>query len=206
MFAMMRNLENERGKRPCPEVAGSNPAPGTKIPAGSSMSEQKIRLRYIRLPNRTMEFLDELVFRSDQMIVGKSHVTSANSVIFDGRTVLAQGFPITYFQFLDKWFTIVKIRNLKGEHTGYYCDIVLPPRLLREWVEITDLFLDLWVSPDLRYRILDEDELEEALQQKWIDKEIYEKARMELQRLISKVENKRFPPYLVKDLERKLRL
>jgi len=158
------------------------------------------------LPNRTMEFLDELVFRSDQMIVGKSHVTSANSVIFDGRTVLAQGFPITYFQFLDKWFTIVKIRNLKGEHTGYYCDIVLPPRLLGEWVEITDLFLDLWVSPDLRYRILDEDELEEALQQKWIDKEIYEKARMELQRLISKVENKRFPPYLVKDLERKLRL
>ena len=151
-----------------------------------------------------MEFLDELVFRSDQMIVGKSHVTSANSVIFDGETVLAQGFPITYFQFLDKWFTIVKIRNLQGEHTGYYCDIVLPPRLLGEWVEMTDLFLDLWVSPGLRYRILDEDEFEEALQKKWIDKEIYEKARMELQRLISKVEDKRFPPYLVKDLERKL--
>jgi len=153
-----------------------------------------------------MEFLDELVFRSDQMIVGKSHVTSVNSVIFDGKTVLARGFSITYFQFLDKWFTIVKIRNLQGEHTGYYCDIVLPPRLLGEWVEITDLFLDLWVSPDLKYRILDEDEFEEALQKKWIDKEIYEKARMELQRLISKVENKRFPPYLVKDLERKLRL
>jgi len=151
-----------------------------------------------------MEFLDELVFRSDQIIVGKSHVTSANSVIFDGKTVLAQGFPIIYFQFLGKWFTIVKIRNLQGEHTGYYCDIVLPPRLSGKWVEITDLFLDLWVSPDLRYRILDEDELEEALQKEWIKKELYDKARRELQRLIRKVENKRFPPPPVKDLERKL--
>ncbi len=153
-----------------------------------------------------MEFLDELVFRSGSMIVGRSEVTSENSVTFDGKTVLAQGFPITYFQFLGKWFTIVKIRNLHGEHTGYYCDIVMPPRLSDEWVEITDLFLDLWVSPDLRYEILDEDELEEALQRGWITRELYEKAKKELQKLIGWVKNRRFPPPLVKDLEKKLRL
>jgi len=116
------------------------------------------------------------------------------------------GFPVTYFQFLDKWFTIVKIRNLQLEHTGYYCDIVLPPRLLREWVEITDLFLDLWVSPDLRYRILDEDEFEEALQKGWITKQLCKKARTELRKLIQTVENREFPPTQVKELETKLGL
>jgi len=166
----------------------------------------KIRLRYIRLPNRRMEFLDELIFRSNKIIVGKSQVTSANSVTFDDKTVLAQGFPITYFQFFGKWFTIVKVRNLNGKHTGYYCDIVVPARLLDDGVELTDLFLDLWVSPDLRYKILDEHELEEALKKGWITKELYKRAKTELQKLISRVEKGKFPPPLVKDLEKKLRL
>jgi len=153
-----------------------------------------------------MEFLDELIFRSNKIIVGKSQVTSANSVTFDDKTVLAQGYPITYFQFFSKWFTIVKVRNLNGEHTGYYCDIVVPPRLLDDGVELTDLFLDLWVSPDLRYKILDEHELEEALKKGWITKELYKRAKTELQKLIRTVEKGKFPPLLVKDLEKKLRL
>jgi len=153
-----------------------------------------------------MEFLDELVFRSDRLVVGKSHVTSENSVVFDGETVLARGFPIIYFQFFAKWFTIVKVRNLQGEHTGYYCDIVLPPRLVGGWVEIKDLFLDLWVSPDLRYGVLDEDEFEEALRKGWITKKLCARARLELLKLVQMVEKKEFPPVQVKELEVKLGL
>ncbi len=44
MFAMMRNLEKE-GKRPIPEVAGSNPAPGTRMQlrtAGKCYEERKM--------------------------------------------------------------------------------------------------------------------------------------------------------------------
>jgi predicted RNA-binding protein associated with RNAse of E/G family len=53
---------------------------------------------------------------------------------------------------------------MQGRHTGYYCDIVTPPRPLDDGeVEVTDLFLDLWVSPDLGYEVLDEEELECAL-------------------------------------------
>lgn len=177
-----------------------------KTSTSASQSEQKIRLRYVRLPNRTMEFLDELVLRSDKIIVGRSQVTSPNSVTFEGKIVLAQGFKIIYFQFLNKWFTVVKVRNLQGRHTGYYCDIVMPPRVLGDGVEITDLFLDLWVSPDIRYKILDEEELEEALRKGWITQELHDKAKKELQKLIGRVENRRFPPTLVKDLERKLHL
>jgi predicted RNA-binding protein associated with RNAse of E/G family len=171
-----------------------------------SGSEGKIHLRYIRLPNRTMEFLDELVFRSEELIVGKSKVTSVNSLVFDGKKVLDQGFPITYFELAGEWYTVVKVRDLRGEHTGYYCDIVTPYRLVGNWIETTDLFLDLWVSPNLRYKTLDEEELAEALRKGWVSKRLYTKAKAELQRLVQMVENGKFPPLQVKELETKFGL
>lgn len=163
-------------------------------------------MRYMRMPNRVMEFWDDLIFRSNKVIVGRSHVTSVNYITFDNKKVLAPGFAIVYFEFIDKWFSIGKIRNLHGKHTGYYCDIIMPPRLLDDGVELTDLFLDLWVSPDLRYKILDEDEFEDAFRKGWITKELHDKAKRELQKLILAVENRRFPPAPVRELERKLRL
>jgi predicted RNA-binding protein associated with RNAse of E/G family len=73
-------------------------------------------------------------------------------------------------------------------------------------VEITDLFLDLYVAPDLRYKVLDEEELDGALRRGWITEQLYEKARTELGKLISLVKRGDFPPPLVKHLEFQLNL
>jgi len=179
----------------------------TKVRADLPSSTRKFHLRYIRLPNNTTEFSDECLSWSRQAIVGKTEVSTQHSIIFNGRTVLAVGFPIVYFEIPRKWFTIGKVWNKTGEHTGYYCDIVTPFRLLNDnMIEQTDLFLDLWVSPDLRYKILDEDEFEDAARKNWITSRLCSKAKKELQQLIQMVEDRRFPPPLVKDLERKLRL
>jgi predicted RNA-binding protein associated with RNAse of E/G family len=73
-------------------------------------------------------------------------------------------------------------------------------------VEITDLFLDLWISPDLRYRVLDQDEMEEAMKKSWISRQLYSRAKKELEKLVAMVEMKDFPPRLVRQLERRLKL
>lgn len=173
----------------------------------SQKSAQKLHLRYIRLPNQVLELYDNLVYRSERVIVGKSQITSTHSVMFDGEIVLASGFQIVYFDLMGKWFSVGKIRNLLGRHTGYYCDIVTPPRLLEDGgVELSDLFLDLWVSPDLRFKVLDEEELENALSQGWITKQLYGKAEKELKKLIKVVKQGKFPPYSVRCLEKKLDL
>jgi len=173
----------------------------------SRESSPKLHLRYIRLPNQVLDIYDDLIYKSEGVIVGKSRITSEHLVIFDGEVVLAAGFEIVYFELLGKWFTVGKIRNLQGRHTGYYCDIVTPPRLLADAeVEITDLFLDLWVSPDLRFKVLDEEELENAFHKGWITKQLYEKAKRELKALINVVEKGKFPPYHVRYLENKLNL
>jgi hypothetical protein len=128
-------------------------------------------------------------------------------VTFDGKVVLAQDFEIVYFEISRKWFTVVKVWNTRGEHTGYYCDIVTPFRMLSDDViEQRDLFLDLWVSPDLRFKVLDQDELENALEKGWITKQLYEKAKKELERLVQSVKSKEFPPKLVIQLAEKLQL
>jgi len=154
-----------------------------------------------------MDLYDVLIYRSKKVIVGKSQITSTHSVMFDGKAVLAPGFQIVYFEMMGKWFTVGKIRDLRGRHTGYYCDIVTSPRLLKDGgIELTDLFLDLWVSRDLRYKVLDEDELENALRKRWISKRLYDKAKEQLRKLVDIVERGRFPPYHVKYLERRLGL
>lgn len=167
----------------------------------------KLHLRYIRLPAQILEMYDDLACQSSKVIVGRSQITSTHSIEFDGKVVLHQGFPITYFELVGKWFNVVKVRNLSGEHTGYYCDIATPPKLLEDGsVEITDLFLDLWVSPDLRYRVLDQDELEEAMKKTWISRQLYARAKKELKNLVALVEMKDFPPLAVRQLERRLNL
>jgi predicted RNA-binding protein associated with RNAse of E/G family len=154
-----------------------------------------------------MEMYDDLVYQSRKVIVGRSQITSTHSIEFDGKTVLQAGFPITYFELVGKWFNVVKVRNLRGEHTGYYCDITTPPKLLKDGsIEITDLFLDLWVSPDLRYRVLDQDELKEALKKGWISEQLHARAKRELKKLVTLVEMKDFPPRPVRQLEKRLKL
>ena len=71
-------------------------------------------------------------------------------------------------------------------------------------VELTDLFLDLWVSPDLRYKVLDEVELENALQNGWITKQLYDRAEKEMKKLVSIVKRGKFPSCYVISLEEKL--
>jgi len=173
----------------------------------SGRSVPKLHLRYVRLPNQVLDLYDDLCYWSERVIVGRSEITSEHSVIFDGEVVLATGFEMTYFHLFGKWFTVGKIRNVQGKHTGYYCDIVIPPRLLADGeVEITDLFLDLWVSPDLRFKVLDEEEFDDAFDKGWITRQLYERAREELDRLIGVVNRGKFPPYQVKQLEEKLRI
>jgi len=168
---------------------------------------QRLHLRYVRLPDNAKDLYDELVYRSDKIIVGRGRITSEHSITFDGKLVLAAGYQIVYFDLMQKWFSVGKVKNVEGKHTGYYCDIVTPPRLMDDGgIELTDLFLDLWVSPDLRCRVLDEEELEEALSKGWITEKLYTKAKKELSRLVSLVEKKRFPPDSVKRLEDELGL
>lgn len=171
------------------------------------MSNGMINLRYLRLPDDLKDVYSELVYRDESVVVAKYVTSTRKSVVFDKEVVLSAGYQVTYFELPGQWFNVSKIRNTEGKHTGYYCDIATPPLFFEDRVEQTDLFLDLWVFPDLfRHQMLDEDELEAALANGWIEKPLYDRAKQEVRKLIREVEAGRFPPTVVKNVEERLRL
>jgi predicted RNA-binding protein associated with RNAse of E/G family len=177
---------------------------GLKISRGFHL---RIHLSYVRLLNRVLDLYDRLVYRSKSVVTCKSKITSEHPVVFDGETVLSSSFQIIYFQLTGKWLTIGKIRNLNGSHTGYYCGIVTPPHLLEDGgMELTDLFLDLWVSLDLRYKVLDEEELERVLCEGWITRDLCCRARKKLEKLVDLIEKRECLLPLANRLMKELRL
>jgi hypothetical protein len=58
----------------------------------------------------------------------------------------------------DRWYNIFEIRASDGRLKGWYCNITRPARIASHEVTAEDLALDLWVEPDGRLLVLDEEE------------------------------------------------
>lgn len=61
--------------------------------------------------------------------------------------------------YTDHWYNIYEIHDREDDHLkGWYCNVSHPAELSDERVAYVDLALDLFVYPDGRQRVLDEDE------------------------------------------------
>ena len=153
-----------------------------------------IELIYKRPPNRVNRFQQRLLYEDDDVIITTQRVKPSAPIVIDGVTVLGDDFPVVWFVFAGRWYDVGKVYNLQECFTGYYCDIILPMTRTETHFEITDLFLDMWVSPDGSYRILDEDEFESAIENNAITPALANQARNALQNLIAEVQSGSFPP------------
>lgn len=102
-----------------------------------------------------------------------------NDLPFQG-TVLKRGDRFVETFYGDKWYNIFEIYDCgDGTLKGWYCNVCQPAVLEADSVSYIDLALDLWVAPDGRQVVLDEDELE-ALN---LDGELKQKAYAGLREL-----------------------
>ena len=154
---------------------------------------ETITLTYKRPPDRVNYFQQLLLYEDADVIVTAQRVKPSSAIILNGKTVLADDFIAVWFVFTGLWYDVGKIYNLKHEWTGYYCDIMMPVKRSKTQFEITDLFLDLWISPDGSYEIQDEDEFAEAIRHGVIDTELAKSAQNALDALIAEVESGKFP-------------
>jgi predicted RNA-binding protein associated with RNAse of E/G family len=92
----------------------------------------------------------------------------------DGQVILEPGAPSVWFLYQGQPFDVAKIYSPDGKFRGYYVDALgpvtwsLPGPLL---APITDLFLDLWIWPNGRSIVLDQEELDAAADQGWVTEE-----------------------------------
>jgi protein associated with RNAse G/E len=95
---------------------------------------------------------------SDKIIVLRA--ISTKRVDFASFTI-EQGEQVRQYFLLKDWFYIQEYSDSTGRLKGWYCNIGTPPVVKNPTITIRDLILDILVSADLSYEVLDEDELEE---------------------------------------------
>ena len=110
-----------------------------------------------------------------------------------------------WFLYKGSNFDVGRVYSPAGEFRGYYADAVemidwqgSDPRSL---APIVDLFLDIWIWPDGRYEILDEDELADALRQRYVSAGQAELAHRTIGQIAAGVEAGSFPPVEMREFQ-----
>jgi predicted RNA-binding protein associated with RNAse of E/G family len=102
-------------------------------------------------------------------------------------------YSLAKFMFYAEHFSIMQLIGRTGEVVGVYTDITTPLRRVGQEYHLTDLCLDLWLTPDGKVSVLDEDEFEQAVEQGLIDSRLARTARLTLERLLGEAEAGIFP-------------
>ena len=119
-----------------------------------------------------------------------------------GRRVLERASPVVWFTFPGLWHDIGRFHAPDGTFTGYYANILTPVRIERgagETWHTTDLFLDVFVTPDGKPHVLDRDEFAEAVREGWLEPEQAQRAEAEAERLLEGCEAGSWPPVVARE-------
>jgi predicted RNA-binding protein associated with RNAse of E/G family len=164
-----------------------------------------ITIVYRRLPNDIREFPGTLLEATPNRLVIESPIEASRPLMAFGNLIADKGFVAIWFIYRNRWYDVGKFYDKSKNWIGYYCDILRPVRKLlnkpARTTVLTDLFLDLWVSIDGRYAVLDEDELNQALLKHEVSVSLARQARTRMKALVRQVDAGRFPPKSVRRFE-----
>ncbi len=68
------------------------------------------------------------------------------------------------FYYADRWFNIFQVFAADGTLKGWYCNICKPARFQHHQIDFVDMVLDVFVYPDGRSLVLDQEEFQEKKQ------------------------------------------
>jgi predicted RNA-binding protein associated with RNAse of E/G family len=171
------------------------------------VSHHRVRIHYRRLPNREQIFDQRVVLERPDVIVTVTDPMQLDSpMLIGGQPALESGSRAVWFTFPGCWYDVGRFHLADGSFTGFYGNVLTPPRILADVWTTTDLFLDVWLPPGGGATLLDEDELEEALARSDIDGALAQRAREEAARLLEEAASGDWPPAIVREwtLERVL--
>ncbi|NJE06070.1 DUF402 domain-containing protein [Thermococcus sp. M36] len=158
----------------------------------------KIHLIYRRIPNRVLERYDEVIDDLGDVIVAKSRFSGMLAPLrVNGVEVIKNGYTMIYFAFVGENYDILKIYDEKRNFKGLYIDVLAYTKREGNTLEMLDLFLDIFVFPSGEAFLLDEDELEMALNYGVIDRETFDFAYRVAREILGGLKEGRFPPAIV---------
>lgn len=97
------------------------------------------------------------------------------------------------YYWLDRWYNVFRFLEPDGSLRNFYCNVNMLPEFDGRVLSYIDLDMDILVSPDLSYEIVDLDEFEINAERYKYPSEILSGARRALDELLSLIEARRFP-------------
>jgi protein associated with RNAse G/E len=106
---------------------------------------------------------------------------------------IARGTVSTEYFWTDRWYSVFRFHEPGGVLRNYYCNINKPASFDDQILTFVDLDIDVLVSPDKTYRVLDEDEFEANAARYHYSRDVRERVRRALAELIELIERREFP-------------
>jgi protein associated with RNAse G/E len=78
-----------------------------------------------------------------------------------GYVVFERGDVFFEYYYFDRWYNVFQIYSRGGVLKGWYCNVTAPARVADGQLTFVDLALDLFVYPDRRFLVLDQDEFDQ---------------------------------------------
>ena len=177
-------------------------------PVDPPAPEGWVHIHYRRPPDRLTVFTQRVLHEGDDGIVTLARgVELPAPLVVDGRAILEPGADAVWCTFPGVAHDIGRFHTGDGVFTGWYANLLTPPVIEEGGIwRTTDLFLDLWLSPEGELRRLDEEELAEAEARGWISPGEAAEARREADRIEALHRGGAWPPPLAREwtLERAL--
>lgn len=97
------------------------------------------------------------------------------------------------YYWMDHWYSVFCFMKPSGQLLHYYCNINMPPEFDDNVLSYVDLDIDILVTPDLDYSILDEEEFAENSRRFGYPNEVQRHVRAAVAELIEMIETRQFP-------------
>lgn len=162
--------------------------------------DQQVIINFTRPGKGVMRYIEGLVDADPVRIKTLTHVNREKSLKWCEEYWWQNGFihqgiligTVVKYLFFRKWFSVMQLLDREGAHLGYYVDIDTPIHKVRGEFYLTDMFLDLWVSPDGTLIELDRDEFEQGFRSGLITRYQYRKANLVVEMLKGNIANGEF--------------
>lgn len=160
-----------------------------------------VEVDYHRGPGDRQLYRQELLHRDDDHRVTLFRLPSrAAPMELAPGVVLEEGAALLWFTFPDRPWEVAAVYDADGELQGHYTNLIAPAPLEGERWEIEDLWLDLWQpAGGGEPRLLDEDELDRAEEEGWIEVEAARGVRELGNRLLERARAGDWPPRPVEE-------
>lgn len=106
---------------------------------------------------------------------------------------IALGTVSTEYYWLDRWYNVFRFSDKSGKLKNFYCNVNQPPSFDGRVLSYIDLDIDVFVAPDLTYKILDLDDFEANAEAYAYPEDVQANAHGALKELTELIKARAFP-------------